>query len=71
VKTPEGLHFVKLIESRPVTLPPLAQLHDQIVADMRARRSQELQRTYLNSVATKLGISINEIELAKLQGSLP
>ncbi len=70
VKTSDGLHFIKLIESRPMTVPPLAEVRQRIVADLRARRAQQLQQAYLNDLATKLGISINEIELAKLQASL-
>jgi peptidylprolyl isomerase len=70
IKSAEGLRFLKLIESRPVTLPPLAEVHDRIVADLRTRRSQQLQRAYLSELNGKLAISFNEIELAKLQASL-
>ncbi len=70
VKTAQGLHFVKLIEKRPIALPSLAQVHDRLVADLRARRAQELAQAYVNQYTAKLGISINEIELAKLQASL-
>jgi peptidylprolyl isomerase len=67
IKTPEGLHFVKLIETRPGALPPLSELRQRIVADLRARRGQQLEQAYLNDLAGKLSISVNEIELAKLQ----
>jgi parvulin-like peptidyl-prolyl isomerase len=70
VKTAQGLHFVKLIEKHPMAIPPLPQVRDRIVADLRARRAQELEQAYVNQYTTKLGISINEIELAKLQSSL-
>jgi len=42
----------------------------RVVADLRARRAQQLEQTYINELATKLSISINEIELAKLQPGL-
>ena len=70
VKTAQGLHFVKLIEKRSMAIPPLAQVRDRVVADLRARRAQELEQAYVNQYTSKLGISINEIELAKLQSSL-
>ena len=70
LKTSEGLHFVKLIESRPIALPPLANVRDRLVADLRARKAQELERAYIAELTGKLGISINEIELAKLQPTL-
>lgn len=70
VKTAQGLHFVKLIEKRPMTFPPLAEVRDRIVADLRARRAQDLAQAYVRQFTAKLGISIDEIELAKLQSSL-
>jgi parvulin-like peptidyl-prolyl isomerase len=70
VKTSQGLHFVKVIEKRPMAIPPLPQVRDRITADLRARRAQQLEQAYVNQYAAKLGISINEIELAKLQSSL-
>jgi parvulin-like peptidyl-prolyl isomerase len=70
VKTAQGLHFVKLVETRPMSIPPLAQVRDRITADLRARRTAELQRTYVSQLTDRLGISINEIELTKLQSTL-
>jgi parvulin-like peptidyl-prolyl isomerase len=70
VKTAEGLHFIKLVETRPVTLPPLADIRQRLVADLRVRRGQQLEQAYINELRTKLSISINEIELAKLQAGL-
>jgi len=70
LKTAEGFHFVKLLESRPVALPPLAEVRTRLVADLRARRAQDLERVYLAQLNSKLAISINEIELGKLQATL-
>ncbi len=70
VKTSQGLHFVKLLEKRPMAFPPLSQVRDRIVADLRARRARDLEQAYVEHFTSKLGISINEIELAKLQSSL-
>lgn len=70
VKTAEGLHFIKLIETRPVVLPPLADIRQRLVEDLRLRRGQQLEQAYVKDLAGKLSISINEIELAKLQPAL-
>jgi peptidylprolyl isomerase len=70
LKSSEGLHFVKLIETRPITLPQLAEVRGRIAADLRTRRAQDLERAYVSELSGKLGISINEIELAKLQATL-
>jgi parvulin-like peptidyl-prolyl isomerase len=70
VKTTQGLHFLKLIERKPTTLPPMAEVHDRIVAALRTRRAQELEQSYVSEVASKLNITVNQIELAKLQANL-
>jgi peptidylprolyl isomerase len=70
IKTAQGLHFLKVLEKKPQAMPPLAEVRERIVSALRARRAQELQQTYLNELSAKLGITINQIELAKLQASL-
>lgn len=70
IKTSAGLHFIKLVERRHVTVPPLATVHDKVVAALRAQRAQQLEQAYLQQVAAQLDISVDQIELAKLQSSL-
>lgn len=70
IKTAQGLHFLKLLDKKPETMPPLTEVRERIVNALKARRAQELQQAYLNGLAAKLGITINQIELAKLQASL-
>ncbi len=70
VKTADGLHFLKLIERKQVTVPALPLVHDRIVAALRARKQAELEQSYLRGLAAKLDITVDQIELAKLQQSL-
>ena len=70
VKTADGLHFLKLIERKQTPIPTLAVVHDRIVAALRARKQAQLEQTYLRSLADKLDITVDQIELAKLQQSL-
>lgn len=70
IKTAQGLHFLKLLDKKPEPMPPLAEVRERIVNALRARRAQELEQAYLNELGAKLGITINQIELAKLQASL-
>lgn len=70
IKTADGLHFLKLIERKQTTLPALPVVHDRIVAALRARKQAELEETYLRGLAAKLDITVDQIELAKLQQSL-
>jgi hypothetical protein len=70
IKTSAGLHFIKLVERRRVAIPPLATVHDRVVAALRAQRSQQLEQAYLQQVARQLDITVDQIGLAKLQSSL-
>jgi len=70
IKTADGLHFLKLIERKQIAVPALPLVHDRVVAALRARKQAELEQTYLRGLAAKLDISVDQIELAKLQQSL-
>lgn len=70
IKTADGLHFLKLIERKQTSLPALPLVHDRIAAALRARKQGELEQAYLRSLAGKLDITVDQIELAKLQKSL-
>jgi peptidylprolyl isomerase len=70
VKTSAGLHFIKLVERRHITVPPLATVHDRVVAALRAQRAQQLEQAYLQQAAAQLDITVDQIELAKLQSAL-
>lgn len=70
IKTGQGLQFLKLLDKKPGAVPTLAEAHDRIAALLRARRAQELEQTYLTSLNSKLGVSVNQIALAKLQQTL-
>ncbi|MDE2451182.1 MAG: hypothetical protein KGO22_19550 [Gammaproteobacteria bacterium] len=65
-----NLHFLKLIERRQTPIPALAVVHERIVAALRARKQGELEQAYLRGLAATLDITVDQIELAKLQGSL-
>ena len=70
IKTSAGLHFIKLVERRRIAIPPLATVHDKVIAALRAQRAQQLEQAYLQQVAAQLDITVDQIELAKLQSSL-
>lgn len=70
IKTAQGLHFIKLIEMRPAKVPALPEVQDGLREALRTRRAQELQQAYLEETNRKLGIVVNQVELAKLQQSL-
>lgn len=71
IKTAQGIHFLKLIEVKPGAVPTLAEVHDRLVAVLRNRRAEALEQQWLADYTAKLGVTVNQIELAKLQQSLP
>ena len=70
LKTAQGLHYFKLLDRKPGAAQTLAETHDRLAAALRARRGNELTQGYLTELGGKLAISVNQIELAKLQASL-
>lgn len=69
LKTSQGLHFLKLLEKKEGATPTLAEARARIVTALRARRAEELEQAYLKDLGNRLSITINQIELAKLQPS--
>jgi peptidylprolyl isomerase len=70
VKTNQGLLFIKLIEKKEGAVPTLADVRERLAAAMRSRRAEQLQQAYLKDLDNKLVITVNQIELAKLQPGL-
>ncbi len=71
LKTDQGLHFLKLIDKKTGTVPTLAQVHDRLVAALRNQRANQLAQAYMHDYNSKLGITVNQIALARLQQTLP
>jgi len=67
VKTAQGLHFLKLNEKKVGAVPEFATIKASIAAAMRDTRTQQLEQAYLAELGNHLGISVNQIELAKMQ----
>ena len=67
IRSANGWHVVKLLDRRPAGTRPLAEVRDTIVAQLRARRAQEIQRNYVDSLMSRTPPTVNQIELPKLQ----
>ena len=70
IKTAQGLHFVKVLEIKPAQVPTLAEVRTQLREALRVQRIQQLQQAYIDEARRKLGIVVNQVELARLQQSL-
>lgn len=68
VKTAQGWHILKLLEGRPATVRPLAEVRDSLVQAMRLNKAEENERAHIEQLLAKAPLTVNEIALAKLQG---
>lgn len=70
VKSAAGWHLIKLLDKKPAATRPLADIRQQLIVAMRNRKSQDMERAYLEALSIKLPPTINQIELSKLQSGL-
>lgn len=70
VKSPAGWHLIKLLDKKPAATRTLSEIRGELVAAMRNRKAQEMERAYLEALSIKLPPTINQIELGKLQSTL-
>lgn len=68
IRTEQGWHIIKLVDMKPQSVRPLAEVKLQLVQAMRQRRAQELEKKYLDDMAQKSGLAVNEIAIGKLRG---
>ena len=85
VTGPAGTHYLlQVADTRPSTIPPFAEVKDQVNADLRQRKSAELARqtaeewvtkiqtgTTLTTLAASLKVQVNKTELFKRNDAVP
>lgn len=70
IRTSQGFHMMKLLEKKESAVKSFSDVKSSIVSALRYRKAQENERKYLDDVATKSPIAVNQIELTKAQSSL-
>lgn len=65
-----GWHIVKLDELKDRAVRPLAEVREQIIVALRARKAQENEQAYITLMNNKTPVQVNDTELQKLQGGL-
>ena len=70
IKSAAGWHLIRLLDKKPPSLRPLAEVRPNLVSAMRQRKVQEGERVYLEALRTKARPTINQIELNKIVESL-
>lgn len=67
IRTSTGWHIVRLVDKKPPSTRPLSEVRDAIVAQMRMKRAQEIERKYMEDMIARAQPTINQVELSKLQ----
>jgi peptidylprolyl isomerase len=70
IRTAGGWHIVRLADRKPSSTKPLAEVREQIVATMRLRRAQDVERRYVEDLLSKSAVNINQAELQRLQSTI-
>jgi peptidylprolyl isomerase len=66
VRLDDGWHVVKLVETRPASVRPLAEVRDAIAARLRAERARANRQAYLARLLEQHPPAVNELALAGL-----
>jgi peptidylprolyl isomerase len=70
IRSASGWHIVRLADRKPSSTKPLAEVREQIVATMRLRRAQDVERRYIEDLLSKSAVNMNQAELQRLQGGI-
>lgn len=65
VRAPDGWHLLKLIDTKPAGIAPLAQVHDALVKALRQQQQQQNERAYIAGLLKQQPIEMNEIALTQ------
>jgi parvulin-like peptidyl-prolyl isomerase len=67
IRSAAGWHIVKLLDKKPQGVRPLSEVQETISNQLRLRRMQEIERSYIEGLMSRAQITVNQIELTKLQ----
>jgi peptidylprolyl isomerase len=70
IKSAAGWHLIKLLDKKAAATRPMVEIRPSLIAAMRNRKAQEMERAYLEALSIKLPPTINQIELGNLQKEL-
>ena len=70
IKSAAGWHLIRLLDKKPATTRPLADIRANLIVAMRNRKSQDMERAYFEALSIKLPPTVKQIELGKLQSGI-
>jgi peptidylprolyl isomerase len=67
IRTGSGWHIFKVLDRKAASTRSLSEVHDTIANQLRTRRAQEIERSYIEALMSRTQPSVNQSELSKLQ----
>lgn len=66
VKTATGWHLIKVVDVKPKSVRPLAEVREALVRALRLRKAQDNEQKYLDDLIARTPLGVNEIALNRL-----
>ncbi|HYN40050.1 MAG TPA: peptidylprolyl isomerase [Rhodospirillales bacterium] len=66
VRAPDGWHLLKLLDTRPAAVAPLADVREQLVAALRQQKAADSANAFVTEFLRKNPVQLDEIALSKL-----
>jgi parvulin-like peptidyl-prolyl isomerase len=66
IRLDDGWHVVKVLDTRPASTRPLAEVRDAIAARLRAERAKATRQAYLSKLLEQSPPAINELALSRV-----
>lgn len=67
IQAAQGWHVVKVADIRPAAVRPLADVREALVTHLRQRKMLENERRYLDDLAARMSLSVDQEALARLR----
>jgi peptidylprolyl isomerase len=71
IRTPAGFHIIRLADTKPAGVRPLAEVKDQLISALRQSKLQEGEQAYVSALLEKTPAMINELALRKIFETTP
>jgi peptidylprolyl isomerase len=71
IRTQAGFHIIRLVDTKPAGVRPLAEVRDQLVTALRQSKLQEGEQAYVAALLAKTPAMINELALKKIFETTP
>lgn len=67
IQAAQGWHVVRVVDTKPAAVRPLAEVREALVAHLRQRKTLENEKRYLDELAARMALSVDQEALARLR----